>query len=1355
MKKGKAGRGKERTEGTERGEEPVCRAGGGVRSAQLAPHGQELLPLPGWGCNSHQNPLALTRIGTPAMGNSRENTPRKMRRNVCQRLMDVERDLVFLCFPEQRAIWDAVAGYIQEQLLLRKGVRIPALGCFDVVSRQIQVGEEAVTIPRPVFRLARNLVVVRNLSDNKAYLPGNKELEPLKYSKVAAAASVSRQKAEGCIQGTMSLLSYCLGKGENVTFVLRDIGVLLIEGTTVQMKLYYDFLEMLSGKENLEQVIFKVPQLLDMVVPRMVPVASLSFSGHVIIFPELEMEFVHKPPLRALLKTWRQVPGKVEQTRREFLPPLGQEAKVRMEPAVAVVLRLMSLGEVQFSGKGRTSINFFKSSWSNKPSPPAETSLPLCPSRQQPVILGDSSGEKQPGTGQAKGKAALKDRASKQSRARAQAATAQSRWGGEGGRGEGRRGQGMVEKMLAGAKPRKAKRSPPQEASWSPREVVRSLLVISPTCDSAAMAMWEVMISVPWALWRVVSELLGVLRDWRLRRVFSSAVEDACIYPLALLVSAVIDDKQFAALYKTQRYLRRPSPVMLSLVLAGLTTLSKTPETARKMPVLLPDIMENLPAANSDIRMKALMLFINVIPHMKREEAKLITLRLAEKLLLLFDDESSRVRELSIRLFKDVMKTAVGRNTKKMVKKVQGAVLPLFFHTNEKIESVAKASWDTLRACAEFLGWRRLSFLAETGQTPLIRECLITHKRNSADEYLLQSLLYVENPQASVREAAVRFIERESRLLIPQRHQLEKLRGGQRKSMDLRVPTEPLLSLLLLQTMAVFITRILTLLSIAQYVLRVGDQEDAATQELLRQREEQERQEMTWLLESSHAALCRLDTAFRTILHQPEGQSRVFLSPFGSRRISHRTNGFTGRDWVTLIINVPGSCGDIYLPAYLQCLLQHTGTEKSLSFPREIPFGARLATFLGVTRKLKPGHCCSRLKLLWECGRERETGEQTLQVSAEWRRGSLDAAMAMWEVMISVPWALWRVVSELLGVLRDWRLRRVFSSAVEDACIYPLARYLRRPSPVMLSLVLAGLTTLSKTPETARKMPVLLPDIMENLPAANSDIRMKALMLFINVIPHMKREEAKLITLRLAEKLLLLFDDESSRVRELSIRLFKDVMKTAVGRNTKKMVKKVQGAVLPLFFHTNEKIESVAKVRDQRLFSGPAGAGAAGTLPLGWGDPTDPSSSAAGGKEAGGASASPQASWDTLRACAEFLGWRRLSFLAETGQTPLIRECLITHKRNSADEYLLQSLLYVENPQASVREAAVRFIGLAARRWRILRLEKLWEICHTLQSLENDAEHSIRSLAAQTVLILTALKQKPRSGWSLRSLWCC
>ncbi|KAK4805306.1 hypothetical protein QYF61_019250 [Mycteria americana] len=158
---------------------------------------------------------------------------------------------------ERTAVWDAVAGYVQEQLLLHKGVRIPTLGSFDAVPKRIQVGAEVVTIRKPVFHLARNLALVHNLVDNKAYLPGNKELEPLKYAKVAAAASVSRCKVEGCIQGTTSLLSHCLGKGHNVALILKDIGLLLIEGTKVQMKFYYDFLQRLSGKQNLEKVIFK------------------------------------------------------------------------------------------------------------------------------------------------------------------------------------------------------------------------------------------------------------------------------------------------------------------------------------------------------------------------------------------------------------------------------------------------------------------------------------------------------------------------------------------------------------------------------------------------------------------------------------------------------------------------------------------------------------------------------------------------------------------------------------------------------------------------------------------------------------------------------------------------------------------------------------------------------------------------------------------------------------------------------------------------------------------------------------------------------------------------------------------
>ncbi|NWS73250.1 CCD81 protein, partial [Crotophaga sulcirostris] len=115
---------------------------------------------------------------------------------------------------------------------------------------------------------------------------GNKELEPLKYSKLATAASVSRRKVEIGIQGTISHLSHCLHKGKNIALVLRDVGVLFIEGKEVQMKFFCNFLERLSGKENWEKAVSKVPRLLDMVVSEEVPLASLTFSGHVITFPK-------------------------------------------------------------------------------------------------------------------------------------------------------------------------------------------------------------------------------------------------------------------------------------------------------------------------------------------------------------------------------------------------------------------------------------------------------------------------------------------------------------------------------------------------------------------------------------------------------------------------------------------------------------------------------------------------------------------------------------------------------------------------------------------------------------------------------------------------------------------------------------------------------------------------------------------------------------------------------------------------------------------------------------------------------------------------------------------------------------
>ncbi|NXO08959.1 CCD81 protein, partial [Oriolus oriolus] len=116
--------------------------------------------------------------------------------------------------------------------------------------------------------------------------PGGKKLEPLKYAEVAVEASVSRRKAECCILGTTSLLYHCLEKGVSVAFVLRDVGVLLIEGSRVQMRFYLDFLEKVTGERIWDRATLKALQQLDMVVSQAVPIASLSFTGRVIIFPK-------------------------------------------------------------------------------------------------------------------------------------------------------------------------------------------------------------------------------------------------------------------------------------------------------------------------------------------------------------------------------------------------------------------------------------------------------------------------------------------------------------------------------------------------------------------------------------------------------------------------------------------------------------------------------------------------------------------------------------------------------------------------------------------------------------------------------------------------------------------------------------------------------------------------------------------------------------------------------------------------------------------------------------------------------------------------------------------------------------
>ncbi|XP_065606992.1 coiled-coil domain-containing protein 81-like [Cyrtonyx montezumae] len=187
---------------------------------------------------------------------------------------------------ERVAVWNAVAACVQEQLLVQKGVWIPRFGCFDIISESIKTEEGTVTLCWPVFHLAKNLIAKHHLKPKKESLPAHKDVEPLKYSEVATVASVTLQRGRTCVQSTVSLLSSCLQNGKKVAFVVKGIGLLFIDGLTFEMKFYDDFVEKLSGKEAFRKAVSKAPWLLDMLISRLTPPASLTPSCWLIVLPK-------------------------------------------------------------------------------------------------------------------------------------------------------------------------------------------------------------------------------------------------------------------------------------------------------------------------------------------------------------------------------------------------------------------------------------------------------------------------------------------------------------------------------------------------------------------------------------------------------------------------------------------------------------------------------------------------------------------------------------------------------------------------------------------------------------------------------------------------------------------------------------------------------------------------------------------------------------------------------------------------------------------------------------------------------------------------------------------------------------
>ncbi|RMC18254.1 hypothetical protein DUI87_04136 [Hirundo rustica rustica] len=176
------------------------------------------------------------------------------------------------------------------------------------------------------------------------------------------------------------------------------------------------------------------------------------------------------------------------------------------------------------------------------------------------------------------------------------------------------------------------------------------------------------------------------------------------------------------------------------LALRGLMVLSKDLWMARRMCCLSRSLLELLGDADGDVVFMTLNVFMNMLHNKNIRVSSTTAPKLAEALLVLFDNDDRHVQLLSIQLFCKVMELVVDEGKKPLGKIVNKSLNTLLIHCNDENQCVAN----------------------------------LQENRSQAAEHGLQ-----ENPEEPLRQAVIRFIGMCGRSLRRQREQPQLVCKGE------------------------------------------------------------------------------------------------------------------------------------------------------------------------------------------------------------------------------------------------------------------------------------------------------------------------------------------------------------------------------------------------------------------------------------------------------------------------------------------------------------------------------------------------------------------------------------------------
>ncbi|XP_064575101.1 uncharacterized protein LOC135450651 [Zonotrichia leucophrys gambelii] len=325
-----------------------------------------------------------------------------------------------------------------------------------------------------------------------------------------------------------------------------------------------------------------------------------------------------------------------------------------------------------------------------------------------------------------------------------------------------------------------------------------------------------------------------------------------------------------------------------------------------------------------------------------------------------------------------------------------------------------------------------------------------------------------------------------------------------------------------------------------------------------------------------------------------------------------------------------------------------------------------------------------------------------------------------------------------------------------DSVLMVLARHLHSKCREQRRLALRGLVVVSKDPLLARRMCILSQWLVDVLADEDGEVVSMSLSVFTNVLQHKDILVSSTTAPKLAESLLLLFDHDNSHVQVLSIELFSKVVELVVDEGKKPLKTIVDKSLYALLINCHDENLDVAKASRETLLRvakflkrrrlvqllkkqppmnveecqaragcpwspGPAGLRAGTAAPRAAAGPLPPALGSPWPAAAGRASGLCGQGRPGLGAGSAGPGAEPVPTL------PSCRSLQLAEDSSRAAEHLCRALRYLESPQEPLREAAVRFMGMAGRCLR-RQQQELRLIWTALQARRQRASPSCRDL---------------------------